>query len=149
MVLGAHFTIWFSVSFCKKKKKRKKRHNSQVTFTDLLTDLDQLLVNWRLNPYNNKKMFHVVQEFKQGANTGPYDFLSLYHYQLFKPTKDDTFPLINVKTDAQKKKKISTDFTDITITAGLKINLFLYIIRKPRNRKATKLTFTFEQLKHP
>lgn len=51
MVLGAHFTIWFSVSFCKKEKRKKKSQYSQVTFTDLLTDLDQLLVNWRLNPY--------------------------------------------------------------------------------------------------
>ena len=63
-----------SVSASVKKEKRKKKSQySQVTFTDLLTDLDQLLVNWRLNPsfFLNKKLFNVVQEFKQGANTGP------------------------------------------------------------------------------
>ena len=77
MVLGAHFTIWFSVSFCKKEKRKKKSQYSQVTFTDLLTDLDQLLVNWRLNPFFFFKQKNCLMLFKSSSKV-PTQVLKIF-----------------------------------------------------------------------
>lgn len=72
-------------------KKKKKSQNSQVTFTDLVTDLDQLLVNWRLNPYKKK---NVLMLFKSSSKVPTQVLKILSLYQFFKPTKDDTFHTI-------------------------------------------------------